>query len=29
MSNPNMKLLQLKFDKQGVVQGYNWSASGQ
>lgn len=29
MSNPNMKLLQLKFDRQGVVQGYNWSSSGQ
>lgn len=27
MSSPKMKLLQIKFDKQGVVQGYNWSAS--
>ena len=27
MSNPNVKLLQLKFDKQGIVQGYNWSTS--
>ncbi len=29
MSNPNMKLLQIKFDRQGVVQGYNLSTSGQ
>ena len=29
MSNTHLKILQLKFDKQGVVRGYNWSASGQ
>ena len=29
LSNPQMKLLQIKFDKQGVVQGYSWSISGQ
>lgn len=29
LSNPKMKLLQLKFDNQGIVQGYNWSTSGQ
>ncbi|MBI5659586.1 MAG: outer membrane protein assembly factor BamE [Nitrosomonadales bacterium] len=24
-----MKMLQIKFDKQGLVRGYNWSTSGQ
>ncbi|KAF0201361.1 MAG: hypothetical protein FD173_2152 [Gallionellaceae bacterium] len=28
MSNLKVKLLQLRFDKQGVVRGYNWSSSG-
>lgn len=28
MSNANVKMLQVKFDKQGIVRGYNWSASG-
>ncbi len=29
MSNAIVKTLQIKFDKQGVVRGYNWSASNQ
>lgn len=29
LANPKMKLLQIKFDSNGIVQGYNWSASGQ
>ena len=28
MSNAIVKTLQIKFDKQGIVRGYNWSASG-
>ncbi len=27
MSSAKMKLLQIKFDKQGKVRSYNWSAS--
>lgn len=27
MSGANVKMLQIKFDKQGVVRGYNWSTS--
>jgi outer membrane protein assembly factor BamE (lipoprotein component of BamABCDE complex) len=27
MSGANVKMLHVKFDKQGVVRGYNWSAS--
>lgn len=27
MSNAKIKILQVKFDKQGLVRGYNWSAS--
>ncbi len=27
MSNAKLKLLQIKFDKQGKVRSYNWSAS--
>lgn len=27
MSGANMKMLQIKFDKQGIVRGYNWSIS--
>ena len=27
MSNAKVKILQIKFDKQGVVRGYNWSIS--
>ena len=27
MSNAKVKTLQIKFDKQGFVRGYNWSAS--
>ena len=27
MASPQMKLLQIKFDKHGVVQVYNWSSS--
>jgi len=26
-SNANVKIVQIKFDKQGVVRGYNWSTS--
>lgn len=29
ISNPAVKMLQIKFDKQGIVRGYNWSASDQ
>jgi outer membrane protein assembly factor BamE (lipoprotein component of BamABCDE complex) len=29
MSAAKVKMLQVKFDKQGIVRGYNWSASGQ
>jgi outer membrane protein assembly factor BamE (lipoprotein component of BamABCDE complex) len=29
MSGAKVKMLQIKFDKQGVVRGYNWSASDQ
>lgn len=29
MSGARMKMLQIKFDKQGVVRGYNWSTSDQ
>ena len=29
MSNTEVKMLQIKFDKQGIVRGYNWSTSGQ
>ena len=29
MSNSRMKMLQIKFDKQGIVRGYNWSMSDQ
>ncbi|MBI5435655.1 MAG: outer membrane protein assembly factor BamE [Nitrosomonadales bacterium] len=29
MSNAKLKMLQVKFDKQGIVRGYNWSASDQ
>jgi len=29
MSNAKIKILQIKFDKQGKVRGYNWSASRQ
>ena len=29
MSGTKVKTLQIKFDKQGIVRGYNWSASGQ
>lgn len=27
MSGTQVKMLQIKFDKQGVVRGYNWSTS--
>lgn len=27
MSGANVKMLQIKFDKQGIVRGYNWSTS--
>lgn len=27
MSGAQVKMLQIKFDKQGVVRGYNWSTS--
>lgn len=27
MSSAKLKVLQIKFDKQGKVRGYNWSAS--
>ncbi len=29
MLNAKVKMLQVKFDKQGIVRGYNWSASDQ
>lgn len=29
MSGSRVKMLQIKFDKQGIVRGYNWSASKQ
>lgn len=29
MSNAKVKTLQIKFDKQGIVRGYNWSTSDQ
>ena len=29
MSNAKIKILQIKFDKQGRVRAYNWSASRQ
>ncbi len=29
MSGAKVKMLQIKFDKQGVVRGYNWSTSDQ
>ena len=29
MSNAKVKILQVKFDKQGIVRGYNWSTSDQ
>lgn len=29
MSKAKMKILQIKFDNQGKVRGYNWSASRQ
>ena len=29
VSAVRMKILQIKFDKQGVVRGYNWSTSDQ
>jgi outer membrane protein assembly factor BamE (lipoprotein component of BamABCDE complex) len=29
MSNAKVKILQIKFDKQGKVRSYNWSASRQ
>ena len=29
MSTAKVKILQIKFDKQGKVRGYNWSASRQ
>ena len=29
MSNAKLKMLQVKFDKQRTVRGYNWSASDQ
>ncbi|HTN94555.1 MAG TPA: outer membrane protein assembly factor BamE [Gallionella sp.] len=29
MSNARLKILQIKFDKQGKVRSYNWSASKQ
>jgi outer membrane protein assembly factor BamE (lipoprotein component of BamABCDE complex) len=29
MSAAKVKMLQVKFDKQGIVRGYNWSVSGQ
>jgi len=27
MSTAKIKILQIKFDKQGKLRGYNWSAS--
>lgn len=29
MSNATVKILQIKFDQQGIVRGYNWSTSDQ
>lgn len=29
MSNAKLKMLQIKFDQQGIVRGYNWSISDQ
>lgn len=29
MSGARVKMLQIKFDKQGIVRGYNWSSSSQ
>lgn len=29
MSGAKVKMLQIKFDKQGIVRGYNWSTSDQ
>ena len=29
MSGARVKMLQIKFDKQGIVRGYNWSTSDQ
>ncbi len=29
MSGAKVKMLQIKFDKQGIVRGYNWSTSEQ
>lgn len=29
MSGARVKMLQIKFDQQGIVRGYNWSASEQ
>ena len=29
MSGAKVKILQIKFDKQGIVRGYNWSTSDQ
>lgn len=29
MTGARVKMLQIKFDKQGIVRGYNWSTSDQ
>lgn len=29
MGGAKVKTLQIKFDRQGIVRGYNWSSSGQ
>ena len=29
MTGAKVKMLQIKFDKQGIVRGYNWSTSDQ
>ena len=29
MAGTQVKMLQIKFDKQGIVRGYNWSTSSQ
>lgn len=29
MSGAHVKMLQIKFDRQGIVRGYNWSTSDQ
>lgn len=29
MAGAKVKMLQIKFDKQGIVRGYNWSISSQ